>query len=95
MRSPVVFGTAYGGVMPLYAVLAREYFGQRDHGHGVRRGDDGLQHRHGARALAGGWIFDTFSSYRWLYIGSSTVGLGAVAVAAMFSARPQPRLQMA
>ena len=25
----VVFGTAYGGVMPLYAVLAREYFGQR------------------------------------------------------------------
>ena len=25
----VIFGTAYGGVMPLYAVLAREYFGQR------------------------------------------------------------------
>ena len=24
----VIFGTAYGGVMPLYAVLAREYFGQ-------------------------------------------------------------------
>ena len=24
----IVFGTAYGGVMPLYAVLAREYFGQ-------------------------------------------------------------------
>ena len=23
----IVFGTAYGGVMPLYAVLAREYFG--------------------------------------------------------------------
>jgi len=25
----IVFGTAYGGVMPLYAVLAREYFGPR------------------------------------------------------------------
>jgi hypothetical protein len=25
----VAFGTAYGGVMPLYAVLAREYFAQR------------------------------------------------------------------
>ena len=25
----VIFGTAYGGVMPLYAVLAREYFGQK------------------------------------------------------------------
>ena len=24
----IIFGTAYGGVMPLYAVLAREYFGQ-------------------------------------------------------------------
>jgi hypothetical protein len=24
----VVFGTAYGGVTPLFAVLAREYFGQ-------------------------------------------------------------------
>ena len=24
----VMFGTAYGGVMPLYAVLAREYFGR-------------------------------------------------------------------
>ncbi|WP_163564683.1 MFS transporter, partial [Klebsiella pneumoniae] len=23
----IVFGLAYGGVMPLYAVLAREYFG--------------------------------------------------------------------
>ena len=25
----LVFGLAYGGVMPLYAVLAREYFGPR------------------------------------------------------------------
>ena len=25
----VVFGLAYGGVMPLYAILVREYFGAR------------------------------------------------------------------
>jgi len=25
----VVFGFAYGGVMPLYAILVREYFGER------------------------------------------------------------------
>ena len=25
----IVFGIAYGGVMPLYAILAREYFGVR------------------------------------------------------------------
>jgi Permeases of the major facilitator superfamily len=48
----VVFGTAYGGVMPLYAVLAREYFGAH-HGNGVRRGDDGFERRHGIRPLGG------------------------------------------
>ena len=39
--------------------------------------------------LAGGWIFDAFTSYRWLYIASFVVGLGAVAIALTF--RP-PRL---
>jgi cyanate permease len=45
---------------------------------------------------AGGRIFDAFNSYMWLYIGASTVALGAVAVAFTFSVRPQtPRLQPA
>ena len=44
---------------------------------------------------AGGRIFDAFNSYLWLYLGASTVALGAVAVAFAFSARPQPRLQVA
>ena len=43
-----VFGLAYGGVMPLYAVLARDYFGASHHGHGVRRCDHGLLPWHGA-----------------------------------------------
>ena len=30
---------------------------------------------------AGGWLFDTFGSYFWLYIGSFGIGLGAVAIA--------------
>jgi MFS family permease len=38
--------------------------------------------------LAGGWVFDTFNSYSWLYIGSLSVGLGAVAMALLFP--PQP-----
>jgi hypothetical protein len=33
---------------------------------------------------AGGWIFDTFRSYVWLYIGSLAVGLGAAAIALAF-----------
>jgi len=44
---------------------------------------------------AGGRIFDAFNSYMWLYVGASTVALGAVAVAFAFSARPQPQLRPA
>ena len=47
----VVFGLAYGGVMPLYAVLVREFFRRTHHGHGVRRGFGVRQPRHGARAM--------------------------------------------
>jgi len=45
--------------------------------------------------LAGGWIFDTFDAYNWLFIGSFTVGLGAVAIAIAFPPAPRARLQPA
>jgi nitrate/nitrite transporter NarK len=32
----------------------------------------------------GGWIFDRFGGYTWLYIGSFAVGIGAVAIAFAF-----------
>jgi MFS family permease len=81
-----VFGFAYGGVMPLYAVLARDYFGQRIMGTVL-----------GAAAMVsslgmalgpslGGWIFDTAGSYTWLYVGSFAIGLAAVAIAFAFPA---------
>jgi len=82
-----VFGFAYGGVMPLYAVLARDYFGQRIMGTVL-----------GAAAMVsslgmalgpslGGWIFDTSGSYAWLYLGSFAIGLGAAAIAFAFPSR--------
>jgi MFS family permease len=79
-----VFGFAYGGVMPLYAVLAREYFGQRIMGTIL-----GAATMVSALGMAlgpalGGWIFDRFGAYTWLYIGSFTVGIGAVAIALAF-----------
>jgi MFS family permease len=85
----VVFGTAYGGVMPLYAVLAREYFGP--HIMGTVFGAATMASSIGMAfgPLAGGWVFDTFGQYSWLYIGSFGVGLGAVAVALTFP--PLPR----
>ncbi len=85
----VVFGTAYGGVMPLYAVLAREYFGQRVMGtvFGAATMTSSLGMAFGP--LAGGWIFDTFGGYGWLYLGSFGVAAGAAAVAIAFP--PLPR----
>jgi MFS family permease len=94
----VVFGTAYGGVMPLYAVLAREYFGQRImgtvFGAAIMASSIGMAFG----PLAGGWVFDTFNSYGWLFIGSSGVALGAVAMALAFPplpSRARDRLQPA
>lgn len=80
----VIFGAAYGGVMPLYAVLAREYFGQQVMGAvlGALTMCSSLGMAFGP--LAGGWIFDNFNVYDWLFIGSATVGLGAVLIALTF-----------
>ncbi len=79
-----VFGFAYGGVMPLYAVLAREYFAQ--HIMGTVLGAATMVSSLGMALgpLAGGWIFDRFGEYAWLYIGSFALGLGAVAIALAF-----------
>jgi MFS family permease len=82
----MVFGFAYGGVMPLYAILVREYFGERIMGTAF-----------GAVAFvstlgmalgpwAGGWLYDTFGGYFWLFLGSFGIGLAAVAVALTFRA---------
>lgn len=84
----LVFGLAYGGVMPLYAVLARDSFGQRVIGtvFGALTMASSLGMAFGP--WAGGRIFDAFNSYMWLYIGATGVALGAVAVAFTFQARP-------
>ena len=83
------FGFAYGGVMPLYAVLAREYFGQRILGavFGAAAMVSSLGMALGP--ALGGWIFDTFGRYTWMYLGSAAIGLGAVAMALAFP--PFPR----
>jgi MFS family permease len=89
----VMFGFAYGGVMPLYAILVREYFGARIMG--TTFGAVALVSTLGMALgpLAGGWLFDTFGSYFWLFLGSFGIGLGAVAIAITF--RPPGRLSAA
>jgi len=87
-----VFGFSYGGVMPLYAILLREYFPPRIMGtvFGVALMISTLGMSIGP--VFGGWLFDTFGGYAWLYIGSFGIGLGAAGVA--LTVRP-PRVGLA
>src|SRR5262245_33058876 len=89
----LVFGFAYGGVMPLYAIVVRESFGERIMGAAF-----------GAVSLAatlgmalgpwlGGLVYDALGTYAWMFIGSSAVGLGAVGIALTF--RPPRELPAA
>ncbi len=93
----IIFGMAYGGVMPLYAILARDYFGAHIMGtvFGAISAVASLGMAFGP--WAGGWVFDTYANYTWLYVGSFSVGVAAVAVALTFKPMPvvPPRLQVA
>jgi MFS family permease len=86
----LVFALAYGGVMPLYATLVREYFGLRIMGTVFGAVSALANFGMALGPLAGGWAFDTFGGYGWLYIGSFAIGLGAVAVALTFKPVPRP-----
>ncbi|MEI7710273.1 MAG: MFS transporter [Rhodospirillales bacterium] len=80
----MVFGLSYGGVMPLYAILVREYFGARImgtvFGAVVMTSTIGMA----IGPWAGGYIFDHLGGYGWLYIGSCAIGLGAATIAFVF-----------
>jgi MFS family permease len=84
----VVLGMAYGGVMPLYSILAREYFSQDVMGRvlGAITMTSSIGMAFGP--VGGGWLFDTFGTYHWLYIASAAIGLGAAVMALAF---PRPR----
>jgi MFS family permease len=87
----VIFGLAYGGVMPLYAVLVREYFGVRIMGSMFGAVSAFASLGMALGPLAGGWVFDTFNTYNWLYVGSFGIGIAAVAVALSFPSAKRPR----
>jgi MFS family permease len=86
-----LFGFIYAGIMPLYAVIARENFPLRMMGTVI--GGTAMAGSLGMAAgpLAGGLIFDAFASYAWLYIGSWGIGIGAFLIAMTF--RPFPKSQ--
>jgi MFS family permease len=82
----VILGLVYGGVMPLYSVLARDYFSQKVMGTvlGATTLTSSLGMAFGP--VGGGWLYDTYGTYHWLYIASAGVGLAAAAMALAFPA---------
>ena len=80
----VVFGTAYGGVMPLYALVTREYFGEKVMGTAYGAVFLVSSLGMGLGSLAGGVIYDRLGAYAWLYLGSALVAFMAVLLAFTF-----------
>ena len=77
----VAFGVSYGGAMPLYALVAREFFGERV----VGTTFGGIFFIScigmGLGAYGGGFLFDHLGTYWSLHVASTLVGAVAVAMA--------------
>lgn len=85
----VVFGVAYGGVMPLYALVTREYFGEKVMGTAYGAVFLTSAFGMGLGAFVGGWFYDHLGSYAWLYGSSFAIGALAAFFALTFR-RPRP-----
>jgi MFS family permease len=77
----MLFGFSYGGAMPLYAILVRSYFPAKIMGSvfGVVAMISTLGMALGPPV--GGWLFDQFGGYGWLYVASSAIGVAGMAIA--------------
>jgi MFS family permease len=85
----LVFGLAYGGAMPLYALVTPEYFGERVMGTAYGAVFFISCIGMGLGSFAGGAIYNTLGSYQWLFLGSFAVGSVAVVLGATL--RPPAR----
>lgn len=90
-----IFGFIYAGIMPLYAVLARENFPLRMMGTVIGGTTMAASLGMATGPIAGGLIFDSFASYGWLYIGAWGIGIGAFLIALTFKPFPKARTTMA
>ena len=77
----MLFGFSYGGAMPLYAILVREHFPAK-----IMGSVFGVVAMIATLGMAlgpplGGWLFDRFGGYGWLYVASSAIGIAAALIA--------------
>ena len=91
----LVFGTAYGGVMPLYALVVRENFGEKVMGSAYGAVFLISTLGMGLGSFAGGAIYDRLGSYAWLFLGSSAIGATAVVLAFTFRRAVVPAFGLA
>lgn len=83
-----LFGFTYAGVMPLFAVIARENFPLRMMGTVI--GGTAMASSVGMALgpVVGGLIYDASSSYAWLFVGAFALGIGAFLSALAFMRQP-------
>jgi len=90
-----LFGFTYAGVMPLFAVIARENFPLRMMGTVIGGTTMASSLGMALGPVLGGLIYDTFSSYAWLFIGAFSLGIGAFLAALAFTRLPRRQMMAA
>jgi MFS family permease len=90
-----LFGFTYAGVMPLFAVIARENFPLRMMGTVIGGTTMASSLGMALGPVLGGLIYDASSSYAWLFIGAFALGLGAFLAALGFTRLPSRRMTTA
>lgn len=89
-----LFGFTYAGVMPLFAVIARENFPLRMMGTVIGGTTMASSIGMALGPVVGGMIYDSFSSYAWLFIGAFALGMGAFLGAVAFGRLPQRGMKL-
>ena len=90
-----LFGFTYAGVMPLFAVIARENFPLRMMGTVIGSTTMASSLGMALGPVLGGLIYDTFSSYAWLFAGAFALGIGAFLAALAFTRLPRRQMMTA
>ena len=90
-----LFGFTYAGVMPLFAVIARENFPLRMMGTVIGGTTMASSLGMALGPVLGGLIYDTFSSYAWLFVGAFSLGIGAFLAALAFTRLPRRQMMTA
>jgi MFS family permease len=87
-----LFGFTYAGVMPLFAVIARENFPLRMMGTVIGGTTMASSLGMALGPVVGGLIYDTFTSYAGLFIGAFSLGIGAFLSALAFTRLPRRQM---